>query len=97
MGVENEKARNLSHLSLESIPKSINNENGSEAYETSNENHHLHMNGNIADTKEVGEKHCGEYERERERKINKTLTFNPKSQMKIFLFILHNKLIENTR
>lgn len=60
MGVENnERARNLSHLSLESIPKSINNENNSVEYDPSNENHHLNLN--TADTKEVGEKNCGEY------------------------------------
>lgn len=57
MGVE--KARNLSHLSLESIPKSITNENGSVEYDPSIENH-IQMNGNVGDIKEVSEKNCGE-------------------------------------
>lgn len=62
MGVENERARNLSHLSLESIPKSITYENGSIEYDPSNENHQHHqMNGIISgDIKEVNEKNCGE-------------------------------------
>lgn len=60
MGVENERARNLSHLSLESIPKSLIHEtNGSVEYDTTNENHQPQINGNIVgDAKEVNEKNC---------------------------------------
>lgn len=66
MGVENERIRNLSHLSLESIPKSINNENSSVVYDASIENHHQQSqtNGLIGDIKEVNERNCGEYEAE---------------------------------
>ncbi|XP_070490484.1 monocarboxylate transporter 12-B [Chironomus tepperi] len=66
MGVE--KARNLSHLSLESIPKSITNENGSVEYDPSIENH-LQMNGNVGDIKEVSEKNCVKLPEESEKLI----------------------------
>jgi len=58
MGVE--RARNLSHLSLESIPKSITNENGSVQYDPTSENP-IQMNGNAGEIKEVSEKNCGEW------------------------------------
>lgn len=38
MGVENERITNLSHLSLESIPKSVNNENNSGDHDISIDN-----------------------------------------------------------
>lgn len=64
MGVE--RARNLSHLSLESIPKSITNENGSVEYDPTSENQ-ITMNGNAGEIKEVSEKNCVKLPEENEK------------------------------